>query len=176
MPYKDKTNAEYLREYRKLNRDKTNEKQRQYRYDNGSQPMSENKTCSLFLGVHIAEKMLSRIFKNVERSPYGTSGYDFRCGKDYLIDVKSSCSQVNSFGTKRWHFTIKRNIIADYFLCIAFDNRQNLNPLHLWLIPGSMVSYFSGITISETTLYKWSQYKKPIDKAVSCCNQMKNSD
>ena len=192
MPYKDKEKqCEYFkqrrlnnliefrkqgREYREKHKDKINEKQRQRRFDNGIISMSENKTCPLFLGVHVAEKMLSYLFKNVERMPLNNKGYDFKCANNYLVDIKSGCSQVNSYGTRHWLFTINYNIIADYFLCLAFDNRNDLNPLYLWLIPGNVLSHLNGLTISETTLYKWSQYEKPIDKAVSCCNQMKNSD
>ena len=176
MGYKDKTRFEYQRRYKKLNRDKINEKQRQYRYDNGSQSMSENKLCSDYLGCHVAERLLLSIFKDVKRSPYCTKGYDFKCANDYLIDIKSSCVLLRSNGIKYWFYTIKHNTIADYFLCIAFDNRNDLNPLYLWLIPNNILSHLISTTISENTLNKWSQYEKPIDKVILCCNQMKNND
>ena len=37
----------------------------------------DNKTCALFLGVHVAERVLSHVFKQVKRMPNGNVGYDF---------------------------------------------------------------------------------------------------
>ena len=53
--------------------------------------MSENKSCALYLGVHIAERVLAGIFNDVHVMPFGNPGYDFRCSKDYLVDVKAGC-------------------------------------------------------------------------------------
>jgi hypothetical protein len=74
----------------------------------------------------------------------------------------------------RWTFHVKHNTTADYFLCIAFDNREHLNPLHLWVIPGKALSHKGTASIAETTLGKWAQYEKPINNAISCCNILKN--
>ena len=74
-----------------------------------------------------------------------------------------------------WFFSINKNQIADYFLCIAFDNRDDLNPEYLWLIPGSDVNDKSGISIAESTIDKWSKYElDKLDDIISCCNNMKN--
>ena len=164
---------EYMRQYRTTHRYQIRENERRYRYNHGAMPMSENRSCTAFLGVHVAERILSHLFKNVVRMPNNNPGYDFRCAKDYLIDVKSSCTQIMPSGTRRWVFGIKHNMIADYFLCMAFDNRDDLNPLHLWLIPGKVLSDHRTVSISENTLGKWSEYEKPIDKAITCCNVMK---
>ncbi len=93
-------------------------------------PMNENKDCSLYLGVYIAENVLSKTFKNIKRYPSNNEGFDFICENGYKIDVKSSCLRNGNF----WAFTINKNKIADYFLLIAFNDRENLNPLHIWLI------------------------------------------
>lgn len=44
-----------------------------------NKPMSENINCSSFLGIHIAERVLSKIFENVTRMSYGNSGYISNC-------------------------------------------------------------------------------------------------
>lgn len=50
---------------------------------------------------------------------------------------KSSCiGKCNRFS-----FKVNKNKIADYFLCIAFDNRKNLNVKHIWLLKGDIIIY-----------------------------------
>ena len=100
--------------------------------------MENNKSCSQYLGIHIAERILSHIFHNVEQMPYNNPGYDLICGNGYKIDVKSVC-HVKDIPNK-WNFPIRRNKIPDYFLCLAFDNREDLNPKHIWLIPGHIIN------------------------------------
>ena len=141
------------------------------------QSMSKNKLCSFYLGIIIAEKLLSKVFKDVEEMPYGNAGFDFKCNKDMKIDVKSSVlhfdkRRLNDKGN--WAFSIKKNIIANYFLCIAFDNRINLNPQHLWLIPAEKINHLSGLGISKLQTQKWSKYEKSLDKTLECCNELKD--
>ena len=156
-----------------------NEKNRlyaeQFRMRNGCSTMKENKMCSSFLGVYIAEKVLSDAFENVEHMPYGNPGYDFICGCGYLVDGKSSCTRTRKGGYHFWHFHIKKNTTADYFILLAFDNRESLSPLYLWMIPGHIVNNNDTVSISESTLHKWDSYKLDIDKVVSCCNEMKEA-
>jgi len=183
-------NKEKYRSHQEANRDKLNEYQRLYRKNNpekvkaqntrssrnrGRVSMSENKECSLYLGVHIAEydvaeRVLSCLFKNVERMPYGNPGYDF-LADDEKIDVKSGC--IRKTGST-WAFTIKHNTTADYFLCTAFYNTEDLNPLHIWLLPGDKFNHLTTASISQSTLNKWSEYELDIDKVLSCCGTMKD--
>jgi len=131
---------------------------------NGVKPMSENKECASYLGVHIAEQMLSEVFKDVKRMPNNHPGYDFICNNDKKIDVKASCLGRGKNGkSDYWDFSIKRNGIPDYFLCIAFDDRENLNPLHLWLIPSEKVKHLSSAFIAVTRLNKWDMYRLEIE-------------
>lgn len=130
-----------------------------------------SKECSLFLGVTVAETVLSKVFKNVVRTPYMHRGFDFWCNHQKKIDVKSSCTRSGKANT--WAFVIRKNKIADYFLCIAFDNRQDLNPLHLWLIPGNVINHLTGVTFSESTLDKWQEYELPLDKTIACCDTLR---
>ena len=135
--------------------------------------MSENRECPSFLGVHVAEQVLALTFKNVQRMPYGNPGYDFICGRGYEIDVKASCRRHSKKQADQWTFTIKKNKIADYFLCLAFDNRNNLNPEHIWLIPANDVNDHVIVGISETTLSKWDKYVLDIKQVTTCCNAIR---
>lgn len=130
-----------------------------------------NTECSTYLGVDVAENVLSEVFNDVKTMPTGNPGYDFICNKGKKIDVKSACIRERSGHS--WNFAIKHNTLADYFLCIAFDNRKNLNPLHIWLIPGGVINKNAGKTISKSTLHKWDKYKLDISKTIKCCNHMK---
>lgn len=136
---------------------------------NGHRPFNENKECTQYLGVHIAERVLSHVFKDVEVMPMHTPGFDFICNRGKRVDVKSSC--VNKAG--RWGFTINHNTTADYFLCLAFDNREDLNPLHAWLLPGAKFNHFSGIGISPSRINKWNEYRLDLTKISTCCDTMR---
>jgi hypothetical protein len=146
---------------------------REHAHQNGINiPMEQNKTCSAYLGIHIAERILSHYFENVSRTPYGTPGYDFTCKNGYKIDVKCACIQkIKNKSNCKWQFSIQYNTIADYFLCLGFDNRDSLEPQHIWLIPGNVVNKLDAfqIPVSEYGLSKWHQYEKPLDKVLQCC-------
>lgn len=135
--------------------------------------MENNKSCASYLGVHIAERILSKIFKNVQRMQYGNPGYDFTCGRDYKIDVKTACARKRYSGT--WGFHINKNQTTDYFLCLAFDNRKDLNPQHIWLIPGYILNTNMSANISKSTLDKWSKYElNKLDDIISCCDILRS--
>jgi hypothetical protein len=127
----------------------------------------------MFLGVHVAEKVLSYVFDNVVRQPVTNPGFDFICNKGKKIDVKSSCLIYQNHRTPCWNFHIDKNKIADYFLCIAFDNRKNLTPLHLWLLPADKLNHMTGTRISMNRVAKWNQYAINIDEVSKCCNIMR---
>lgn len=137
----------------------------------GVQPFDENPNCAQYLGVHVAERVLSHVFKDVKRMPMNNPGYDVICNQDKLVDVKSSCTQ----GGGGWSFRIRQNTVADFFLCIAFDNRENLNPLHVWMIPGSTVNHLTGLSISESTHHKWDEYRLDTSKIAECCDSIRTA-
>lgn len=148
-----------------------------------SQPFTENKSCSSYLGVHIAERVLSHIFDSVTRMPLKNPGFDFICKKGFKIEVKSSClSKYN-----KWNFNIRKNKIANYFLFLAFDNREDLNPMHVWSIKGSEVVGIhekrKGILNEKKNLmistnpkfikaFKPYEIKDKLEKAVCCCDKL----
>ena len=163
----------YQHEWYMSNREKVLRRAKKYQHVNYVLKAPRNKRCSYYLGVHIAENLLSRTFKNVIKMPIGNPGYDLICGKGYKVDVKSSCRLISMY-SDRWAFTIKRNVVADYFLLIAFNNRQDLRPEHLWMIEGKHINSHVGIGISESTLHKWSEYEQPINDVIVCCDMMRS--
>ncbi len=138
--------------------------------------MSENKNCPIFLGVHVAERVLSHVFKHVQRMPMHNPGYDFICGRGYKVDVKSSCIRPRKGHSDNWRFHIRGNRIADYFLCLAFDDRTSLNPLHIWLIPAKDVANIKNAAITVPTISKWDKYALDISKVSACCNVLKDGE
>ena len=96
-------------------------------------------------------------------------GYDFICNRGKKIDVKSSCIRRGN----TWIFRINYNTIADYFLCLAFDNRADLNPMHIWLLPSNITSHLSGASIGFSTISKWDEYRLDISKVSMCCDLMR---
>ncbi len=143
--------------------------------------MKINKKCGVYLGCYVAERLLSYVFVNVERMPYGNKGYDFICNKGFKIDVKSSCIHKNNTYT----FAIKKNKIADYFLCITFNSREDLNPQHIWLISSDdvinnkRVENMIGIVVPNNvkSLSKYSKYEltDKLKETRTCCDTLKNN-
>ena len=175
-----KCNNKYDRSWRKANPERARENSRRrcarQRRKQGMLPFNENRECALFLGIHVAERVLGHVFKDVEQMPNGNPGYDFICNHGKKIDVKSSCivtHTVNGTEYQSWHFNIRRNPIADFFLCVAFDNRDDLNPMYTWLIPGSVVNHLMATDISPGTIHKWDEYQLDISKIVLCCEAMR---
>ena len=158
-------------QWRKKNPEKDKAQWTRANHKRGQRPMSENKKCASFLGVFVAERVLSRVFKNVQRMPINNHGYDFICGKGFQIDVKSACKRKSR---DSWEFHIDHNRIADHFLCLAFDNREDLNPLHIWLLPGSAFNHLVVASISQSTIHKWDAYRLDVTKVTACCNVMKS--
>ena len=62
------------------------------------------------------------------------------------------------------------------FLLIAFNNRDDLKPLHIWLVPADAINHIQNTGISESTLLKWDKYKLDINKVAACCDRMKRLD
>ena len=147
-------------------------------------PYDENKKCTKYLGEHITEKLLLSTFSEISKAPMNNPGYDFICGNGFKVDVKSSCIHISTrklvSGENKpfphWQFHIRFNTTADYFALLAFDTLESLTPLHFWMIPGEVLNKKHGITITETTLHKWKQYEKPIDKILLECSTKKNGD
>ena len=109
--------------------------------------------------------------------PYGHPGFDFIWNRDKKVDVKASCLHTRDYQNRsaHWAFNVNSNDIADYFLCIAFDDREHLNPMYLWLIPRSVLKQLNRIYISTTTINKWNKYQLNIDEVTKVCNTIKGN-
>ncbi|MCK4665873.1 hypothetical protein KAU33_03945 [Candidatus Dependentiae bacterium] len=139
------------------------------------QSMHENKSCSAYLGIVIAERLCRHLFNDVKVMPYGFPGYDFICNKGKLINVKSATiTFTGKSKNPRWLFVINNNKIPDFFILIAFDNRTDLNPLHLWMIPGHILNNQGKASMSRSTIHKWSKWERDIKDAQLCCVELKN--
>ncbi len=142
-----------------------------------ARPMEEAKDIGMYLGVVIAERALSHVFNQVIKMPHGNPGFDFICGKGYKVDVKSGCLNTRTIHT-RWKFRIGKNTIAQYFVCLGFNDRESLNPLRMWIIPGEVVHHLDTICITNIpeTLKKWEKYERPVDKVLVCCAEMRERE
>ena len=172
LRYKNNTEKVKMcsKKWYKNNIDKVREFYIRTRKNKGGLSMSENKECSSHYGVHINERLLKHYFNDVEVMPYGNPGYDFICNNGWKIDGKGSFT-----GDKGcWVFGIKRNTTADYFFCVAYDNRQDLNILHIWLLPGDKFNHHVTARISKSTINKWAEYEQPIGKVIACCDSMRS--
>ena len=171
------------KKYRQKHRSEKSEYDKKYylkhkdevRQRTGQVSMYENKLCSSYLGVVVAERLCRHLFKDVEVMPYGNTGFDIICNKGMKIDVKSKCTDyTNKSKIPRWKFTINYNIVADYFIFVAFDNRIDLNPLHMWMIPGKEINHRASKSIALSRIHKWDKWKRDINDAQLCCAELKN--
>ncbi len=167
---------ECVSKYQKEHRPESSAREKKWRIATGrKRPIEEARDSSVWLGCFIAERALSGFFDDITRMPPNNPGYDFICGKGYKIEAKSSCLYHGPYGNPRWSFGIRKNRIAEYFLCLGFDDRSSLEPLHVWLIPGHIVNHLWGlsITTAPNSIQKWSRYEKPIGRVVKCCDRLK---
>ena len=184
---KNRSEPDGLQEYCKVCRKTLNHDQ-YYKHRDESHTIKNSKKSPGYLGIHIAERVLASVYKNVKTMPFGNPGYDFICGRGYKIDVKSSVLlQYTVYDNRNgvrygpylnnpiWHFAIRANKSADYFLLLGFDSREALNPLHLWLIDGELINKKKTLVIQNTEkgLSKYFKFERPIDATVQCCNLLK---
>ena len=151
--------------------------EREWKHRTGrSRAVVDAKETGPYFGL-LAERVLSKSFENVIHMPYGNPGYDFICGKGFKIDAKASCLRHLASRSHRWAFNIRKNVIADYFLCLAFNDRENLEPAHVWLIPGKVLCAKSGLWITNNlrSLAIWKSYEQPLDNIAATCNTLREA-
>ena len=154
------------------------------------QPMSENKNCSSYLGVHIGERVVTKIWDKAIRMPNNTIGYDWTCPKGFKIQQKTSCicksKVIRDYGSGEYiydtlAFTINKNNIADYFLLVAFNNRYDLEPFGMWLfkkddiVRGRKFNKFKNfkVTLSKIDELKKYEVSDKLEKLKECCSSLK---
>lgn len=130
-----KTITEYLDKCAKdIGFENETERMREYRHNTGRQiPMQYNPDCPAWFGNFIVENYIMKTFEDPIKMPYGNPGYDWICNKGQKIDSKARCLEYKGGKWSGWKFSIKYNIITDYFILSAWDNRDSLNPLHVWI-------------------------------------------
>jgi hypothetical protein len=109
------------------------ERYRLYRHETGRQrPMEDTPDCPEYFGICIGEKYVSQVFEDSKPVPYGTPGYDWEWN-DLKVQHKARC--LNTLGVPRyWRFTrLDYNKIAQKFVISGWDNRNTLNPKHIWI-------------------------------------------
>lgn len=116
------------------------ESTREWRHYKGIHfPMLDNETCSYYVGImgerEIGRIILPRILGTItEEMPPNYPGFDFIVDNNIKVNVKSACLiDIGKNMKSRWCYNIDYNEIADYFLCVAFDNREHLYCMHVWL-------------------------------------------
>jgi len=164
-------NTEKGRLYRKNNPEKAKAYSTKGHRKEGHMQMSENTDCPIYLGIHIVEHAMKHIFNDVEVMPMNNPGYDFVYDGGKKVDAKSGCILNNR---NNWQFHINHNTTTDYFVCVAFDNRKDLNPLHIWMLPGDKFNHLSTASISISTIHKWDVYRLDIDDVIMYCNTIRN--
>jgi hypothetical protein len=108
------------------------ERYKLYRHETGQKrPMEEAEDCSAYFGVCIGEKYVSQTFEGSKPAPYGTPGYDWEWN-GLKVQHKARC--LNTLGVLYWRFTrLDYNKIAQKFVLSGWDNRDALNPKHIWI-------------------------------------------
>jgi len=107
------------------------------------------------LGLDITNQIYQDLYPDAKLIGYFAHGYDFIMPDGSKIDVKGAI-----YSKGRWAYSIKRNMVPDYFFLMAFNDGYDL--LRMWKVPGDVVSHLTGITISEGSFKRWDSYVVPI--------------
>lgn len=94
-------------------------------------PAEDNPDCPRYFG-DFTESLMIQTFEGATKMPSNNPGYDWTCKKGDKIDNKGSCLIYRKGKSPMWQFNIMYNNITDWFILSAWDNRDSLNPLHVW--------------------------------------------
>lgn len=150
---------------------------RNWRHATGrNRPMADAPDSASYLGIVIAEKVVQALMPGaVKHMPNNNPGYDFICGRGYKVDVKSAALVASGPRSKYWVFHPNYNTIADYFVLLAFDTRDKLNPQYVWVVPGHVINRQRSLSITpgggNEKLFK--PYLHDPSAIIACCNTMK---
>lgn len=110
------------------------ERMREYTYKTGKNlPREVNDDCSLWFGEFISQNYVMKTFEDSIKIPSNNPGFDWICKKGQKIDHKGACLKYYPWQSPHWSFHIRHNKISDYFILSAWDDKDNLNPLHVWM-------------------------------------------
>lgn len=78
----------------------------------------------------------------------------------WTVDVKAATRRQYAADAPRWAFCInKQKDKADFFVFYAFDNADDRNVVHAFLMPSEIATTSASISIPETMKSKWSDYR-----------------
>ena len=159
------------------------EKVKEWTHETGRRlPKEFNEDCSAHFG-EFTENIMIQTFENAKKMPYGNPGFDWTCKNGDKIDNKGVCLVCIQGKSQRWVFSIKYNNIAEWFILSAWDNRDSLNPLHVWIFHKNDI--FKGkkfwrrdtVTIIDSPkgLMRFKEYEVTdrLDKLKELCNKKK---
>lgn len=145
-----------------------------YRRSKGMQEMSQNKDSSLFLGVHVTEAAIREAFPELKQMRHGNPKFDLIDMDGNGIDVKSATTyKFKNKDAIRWEFRIRKNAVPRFFVCVAFDNHDDLNVVQAWKFPGNVVNHLEMLSISPGSFKKWKQYE--IDLGDAAMNYIRSN-
>ena len=159
---------------------------REHSHDIGRHlPKELNEDCSAYFG-DFTESLMIQTFEDATRMPYGNPGFDWTCKNGDKIDNKGRCLTYDKRPGRspKWIFQIDYNNIADWFILSAWDNRDALNPLHIWafhkndIVRGRKFWRREGFTITNIPevlkeLEKWEVTDR-LYKLKELCNRNKD--
>lgn len=155
---------------------------REWRYKTGrALPKELNKDCSKWFGEFIAENYVMKTFEEPIPAPSNNPYFDWTCNKGKKIDLKASCLLYEPGKSPRWKFYLDYNPIADYFILSAWDNRESLNPLYIWIfhrndiVRGELFWRRESLSITNTCkgLEEFKKYEvtDKLEKLKEFCNE-----
>lgn len=151
------------------------------------EPMEFNEYCASHFG-DFTESLMIQTFEDAIRMPNNNPGFDWTCKRGDKIDNKGRCLSYSdrSPNWSGWHFPIRHNNIADWFILSAWDNRESKNPLHVWAFHKNDIvrerkfwkreSFL--ITNTPECLKEFEKYEvtNRLYKLKELCNRLKNID
>ncbi len=143
----------------------------------------EDPDCPLWLG-YISEKYVMKTFEDPTIMPTNNPGFDWICSNGKKIDHKGACILYIKGKLPIWIFKIRHNKMADYFILSAWDNRESLTPLHVWIfgkndiVRGRKFCEFESFAIMDTPeklkeFEKW-EVSDRLEKLKELCDRDKN--
>lgn len=178
-----KTRKEYLdRCAQKAGFKDDSERVKEWMYRTGRcLPMEVNEDCASWFGEYISQNYVMKTFEDPIKMPYGNPGFDWICKRGERIDHKGSCLICGNYGSPHWFFNIMYNNMSDWFILSAWDNRDSLSPMHVWMfhkndmVRGRRFCEFEGFQVTNTPeklkeLEKWEVTER-LDKLKELCHK-----
>ena len=151
-----KHKIEYDKQWRLNNPDKSRAISTRNHRKRGAKPMSKNRACASFLGIHVAERVLSNVFMDVAIIPISMPVVEVIFNKGYKIDVKSSCIRHHKKWADDFAFNINKNIFKEYTFKEIKEslNEKSNNTIQLAISKFKSENLITDRKIGNSILYK----------------------